>query len=152
MAKPGAPKKLSRDLRDGGRPWLPPGYFLRGYGRLLSNPEEPAMWNIYRPDGAPIAVVSSGNDRESLEHDAWVDCRRQALEILDGAGCGSGMPEGYGLFEDQGEWLIVRPDGSVVSTFSLFTTADRTARAAWDDYRRRTLRLVRPASSAAGNL
>lgn len=141
MAKPGAPTKLSRDLRDGGRPWLPPGYFLRGYGRLLSNPDEPCFWSIFRPDGTPIAVVDSGNDRESLERDAWLDYRREVLEALSGA-CGSGMPKGYGMHAHWGEWVIMRPDGSEVCTLPISATTDRTDREAWRDHRRRILRLV----------
>lgn len=130
-------------LRDGEHHWLPPGYFLRGYGRLLSDPDTPCLWNIYRPDGTPIDQVLIGQTREHLEEVAWRCYRREVLQEIEGGRCTANMPEGYGRFEYQGEWIVARPDNSVVAYFSIYTTTDVKNRAAWDDYRRRTFRVLR---------
>lgn len=132
----------ARAGKAGGGFSLPPGYLVRSFGRLLSDPGEPVFWNLYRHEETTFGMVADSLRREDVERVAWRDHLRRTLEVLAGVGCCSEMPEGYGLFEYQGEWVVARPDDSVVCTFSIYATADRTSRVAWDDYRRRTFRVL----------
>lgn len=61
---------------------LPPGYYLRGYGALLSAPEEPFFWIVYGPDGRPVPGGTHG--REDVEAAAWRDHRRRTLRVIRG--------------------------------------------------------------------
>ena len=121
---------------------LPPGYFVRGYGRLLSDPETPHMFVLYGPDYYPVSTTATS--RDEIEMAAWVDYRRRSLKILEGSGQGysTPMPKGYGLFEHCAMFVLARPDGSTVCDFPLSVTRDRYHRTAWKDYRRQTLRVI----------
>lgn len=124
---------------------LPPGYLVRSYGRLLSDPNEPCFWNLYRHDDEKdtFVIVEDSLGRQDVEPTARRDHLRRTLSTIDGGRCTPGMPDGYGLFEHQGDWVVARPDNSVAATLSIYATTEDTTRAAWDDYRRRMLRVLR---------
>lgn len=135
--------KRPKKNRDGGFD-LPPGYMAKGYGRRLSDLNEPCFWQLYRHDDEKrrFVIVVDSLGRQDVEPAARQDHLRRTLSTIDGGCWAPSMPEGYGHFERHGLIIVVRPDGSEVCDFSIYTSTERLARAAWDDYRRRTFRLV----------
>lgn len=126
---------------------LPPGYMAKGYGRRLSDPDEPCFWQLYRHDEEKrrFVIVEDSLGRQDVEPSARRDHLRRTLRTIDGGRWALSMPEGYSQLERHGCLIVVRPDDSEVRDFSIYATTDRLTHAAWADHRRRTLHLVKRA-------